>query len=189
MATSQYLLYLDRKVEFASGTGTFSAGSTTWTLPFTDSTIDCVVPASGSNDGVPLTPTRPTSSTVRVTGDYSAIAVTIGRKYAASFELSQPFCRSREGNVIAPVAVVKRLAIAHRRAGSYTVTCVRPSAMGNVAQSFAPPSGTLVSNFGRYIAWVFGHGEKNRFTISDTSPKPMVISGIDIIHEQSEALH
>lgn len=185
MATTQYIVYLDRKVEL---TGVYSAGTTTWTLPFTDNTLNCIVPgftAGAAVDGTPVTPTSNSAGSVTKTGDYSGGVCTIGRTYAASFELSPPLAKTRDGLAVLPlVATIKRLVFAHRRAGSYTITCIRPTAMGNKTTTFT--STGIVDNFGRFTAWLGGHSTRNRFTISDSSPKPMVIAGIDVVYDPSQ---
>lgn len=187
MPTSQFIVHLDRKVEFLAGTGTFSAGATTWTLPFTDSTINAVIPSSGANDGVLLTPTRPTSSTVRVTGDYSAIAVTIGRTFTAQIEMSRPFVRDKQGRVnLRAALLVRGLTIHHRRTGTYTVRQSRPPE-SDVSEQFTPRSG-LIDNLGVFQCFLSGNPEYVKWFIEDASPRPMMIPSIEWIGDYGEVL-
>lgn len=187
MATTQYIVMLDRQVQFAAGTGTFGGVNTTWTLPFTDATFNTIVPAQtagAGTDGVPVTASS-SGTTLTAAGNFSACAITAGRSYPCSFELSPMFVRGRDGRPSMPlVASIQRLIIAHRRSGPYTITCIRPTAMGTKTQTFAPTA--IVDNFGRYQAWVGGSSIDNRFTISNTGAKPMIIAGIDIVYEPAE---
>ncbi len=187
MPTSQYIVHLDRKVEFAAGTGVFAAGATTWTLAFNDSTINAVVPASGANDGVLLTPTRPAANTVRVTGDYSAIAVTIGRTYTAQIELSRPFLRDQQGKpLIRAGFTVRSITTHHRRTGSYTVRMSRPPE-ADVSQRFTPRSG-LIESLGVFQSWLAGHPEYVKWYIEDATAMPFMIPCVEFLGDYSEVL-
>jgi len=186
MATGKYIVYLDRRVEL---TGVYSAGVTTWTLPFTDSTLNCIVPgftAGAATDGVPVTPTTNTGTTVTKSGDYSGGVCTIGRTYQSQVLLSKPTVRDGNGvTIIGPRFLIRGLSVFHRRAGSYTVRLDRPSPNADVTRSFTPSSG-LTENNGTFIARLPGNPDKEEWYIEDTSAKPMVITGIDWFGDYGE---
>ena len=93
-----FRVHLDRRVSL---TGVYDAGNnwTTWTLPYADSaSFETILgtPWTG-RVGEKITTTRPTSSTVRAVGDYSANVVWIGRSYTKTARLTECFKRDRNG--------------------------------------------------------------------------------------------
>lgn len=96
-----FCVRLDRKVSL---TGSYSSGTglTTWTLPYTLSpTIPVsVIKAGGWSDriGANITATRPTSTTVAATGDYSEAPVLLGLPYTMTYEFSTQHVREKDGS-------------------------------------------------------------------------------------------
>lgn len=95
-----FLVHLDRR---ASLTGVYNAGTnlTTWTLPYADATTFTAVlgDSFGNNAGIPLAITRPDSSHVAATGDWSAGPVYIGRNYTMRYRFSTIYLRDYPANV------------------------------------------------------------------------------------------
>ena len=94
-----FRVHLDRKVSL---TGSYNAGTnkTTWTLPYEDDEDFMVIRGSSwsTNKGLPILGiTRPTSSTIQVTGNYSANSCIIGRKYEARYRFSEQFMKENQG--------------------------------------------------------------------------------------------
>lgn len=94
-----FRINLDRKVSL---TGSYNAGTniTTWTLPYADSGDFMVIRNSAwaSNGGLPVIGiTRPTSSTIAVSGNYSSQPCIVGRKYEARYRFSEQFVKDKEG--------------------------------------------------------------------------------------------
>tara|TARA_R110000823_G_scaffold193917_1_gene325311 strand:- start:498 stop:2540 length:2043 start_codon:yes stop_codon:yes gene_type:complete len=89
---------IDRKVTL---TGSYSSGTnkTTWTLPYIyDGTV--IVIKSGSwatRKGTDITVTRPTTTTVAATGDYSSASVIIGVPYTFTYTFSEQHVRENQG--------------------------------------------------------------------------------------------
>lgn len=186
MATSQFIAHLDRRVEL---TGTYSAGTTTWTLPFTDATLNCIVPsftAGAATDGVAVTPTTNTGTTITKTGDYSGGVCTIGRTYPVQLRLSKPFVRDQQGQaILGPRFLVRGLTVFHRRAGPYSVRLDRPSPNTDVSRSFTPSSG-LIENNGIKVALLPGNPDREEWYIESTSATPMVITSLDWFGDYGE---
>ena len=88
----------DRKTTL---TGSYNAGTniTTWTLPYVyDGTMVVAKSGSWSNrKGVDITTTRPTTSTIAATGDYSAASVIVGVPYTMTYQFSTQHVREKEG--------------------------------------------------------------------------------------------
>lgn len=105
--TLPFEVMLDRKVSL---TGVYDAGNdwTTWTLPYADSnTLQLVLgDAWGEDSASTRTITRPTSSTVRTVGDYSAHPAWIGRKYTARYRFSRFYVKDDQNQAIT-TAVIK----------------------------------------------------------------------------------
>jgi hypothetical protein len=186
MATDQYIVYLDRRVEL---TGVFSSGVTTWTLPFTDSTINCIVPGFTSGaavNGVAVTPDTSTGTTVTKAGNYSGGVCTLGRTYQSQVLLSKPLVRDNNNfSLIGPRFLVRGLSVFHRRAGSYTVRLDRPSPNSDVSRSFQSPVGPVENN-GVFIARLPGNPDREQWYIEDSTPKPMVVTGLDWFGDYGE---
>jgi len=89
---------LDRKTSL---TGTYDASNdhTTWTLPYVyDGDMMAVKSGDWSaREGTDITVTRPTTSTVRASGDYSDDPVLIGVPYTMTYEFSTQHVRENDG--------------------------------------------------------------------------------------------
>lgn len=98
-----YPVLIDRRT---TATGVYNSGTneTTWTLPYADSGNVQVVLGSafGTQKGKLLTSTsRPSSTTIKVSGNYSAGAAYLGRKYLQTYEFSEQFMKeNRNGNEV-----------------------------------------------------------------------------------------
>jgi hypothetical protein len=95
-----FAVHLDRR---KSLTGVYSSGDnwTTWTLPYELSTSEPVVVVrndqfTGEEGNVISSTTRPSTTTVRAIGDYSAYPCYVGIDYEARYRLSEQFVRSGE---------------------------------------------------------------------------------------------
>ena len=98
---------LDRRF---GATGVFSGGNTTWTLPYSVATngSEGVVQVVQS-DGTVIPTTRPTATTVRAVGDFSADAMTIGLRYEFKGQLSTIYLRNADYTGIPRADARKRL--------------------------------------------------------------------------------
>jgi hypothetical protein len=97
-----FAVHLDRR---KSLTGVYSSGDdwTTWTLPYTLDTGEPVVVVrndqfTGEEGNIISSTTRPSTTTVRATGDYSAYPCYVGIDYEARYRLSEQFVRSGESH-------------------------------------------------------------------------------------------
>jgi hypothetical protein len=97
-ASSNWVTHLDQRKLFASGTGTYNAGTglTTWTLDKPYSYIagkTVIYTAAGVSlsisGGTAFNSGTDTAGTVAAVGDFSATAVWIGVNYQMTYELSQ----------------------------------------------------------------------------------------------------
>jgi hypothetical protein len=100
--TVGYQVHLDR---LCTLTGAYSAENnwTTWTLPYPQATGIYVIkgPAFTKSVGDEITVTRPTSTTVRATGDYSAGICYVGRTYEFRYEFSTQYLRDQSESKLA----------------------------------------------------------------------------------------
>lgn len=89
---------MDRRV---SPAGVYDGTHTTWTLPYAcDDDLWVVHDADWGvyRRGMIITHDRPSSTTVRASGDFSGATVAIGRKVVSEYELSRLFLRQQGGN-------------------------------------------------------------------------------------------
>lgn len=92
-----YVTRLDRRVGF--DTGTFGAGSTSWTLPYepdADETYVAVTKSPNLNDGGTVLPLTVSGSTVTTPGDYSAVPVWIGQTYETRYRFSKLYLKQSQ---------------------------------------------------------------------------------------------
>ena len=90
---------IDRKTAL---TGSFNSGTntTTWTLPYTVPTSTSMVVVkrgTGEDKGVSITNTRPTTTTVAATGDFSGQVCLLGIPYTMHFRFSKQYIREGTG--------------------------------------------------------------------------------------------
>lgn len=118
----EFKFHLDRRVEL---TGVYDSVNkwTTWTLPYPDDGTFQVALGSGfgSSRGVLLTVTRPSSTTVRAVGDYSASTCFVGRAYAMRYTFSTLYYRDDKGAVQAGRLQIARMFLAYDRSGYFRV--------------------------------------------------------------------
>jgi hypothetical protein len=174
--TWPYPIRLDRRLSL---TGSYNAGlnRTTWTLPFTDSTINAVVLGSsfGSSEGTVLTPTN-TGTTVYVTGDYSAGACVVGRTFTMAVSLSRPYVRDQNGNAHADAyCQIRKLTAFHARTGAYSLKSVQTS-RANRTKSLSATGSTRAT--GELEAWLNGCTQNTTFSIESASARPCTIVSI-----------
>lgn len=95
-----YPVHLDRRTT-ATGVYNSATDETTWTLPYADNGSIQVVLGSafGSNKGKLLSATsRPSSTTIKATGNYSAGPAYLGRKYSQEYIFSEQFMREAKAD-------------------------------------------------------------------------------------------
>lgn len=92
-----YLVRLDRRVSL---TGVYDAGNgwTTWTLPYEDAGTFQVVLGSAftGQEGQVYDATRPSNTTVRVTGNRTAGACFVGRKYTKRVRMTEIYMKDQQ---------------------------------------------------------------------------------------------
>lgn len=171
-----YALRMDRIHLFAAAAGVYDAGNnwTTWTLPYADSTIDTVV----LDTGVQYTPTRPTTSTVRVAGgDYTTgIKAAIGRSFTMVATFSRQFIRTQGGGAMArDKLLLNRMTVHYRRVGDFYVRQQREFG-GDINHTV---TNTTVSGQGEKQVFALGWADKLGLEIRSTDAKPCVIPQVE----------
>lgn len=122
--TLPFLVHLDRKVTL---TGTYDAinGWTTWTLPYPDAAVFQVAlgDAWGANSGNLLpTVVRPSSTTIRATGDYSAHPVLVGRQYTARYRFSRFYVKDDKGQSVTSATLkVMTISVSFDKTGYFRI--------------------------------------------------------------------
>jgi len=123
-----FAVNLDRRVEV---TGVYSSGDdwTTWTIPYEISTDDEVVVVRNDQfedeEGNVISGcTRPSTTTVRVTGDYSDDDCYLGLDYEARYRLSRQYVRSgdsHEESITEGNLILQFLTVVFHDSGSFHV--------------------------------------------------------------------
>jgi len=177
-----YTPRLDRRV---CVTGTYDAGTgkTTWTLPFTDDTIDAIVLGSDFTvlNGRVLTPDSNVSGTVQIDGDYSAGQVVIGRLYTKSVELSRPYVRDRNGVADPDARVTMRhIVTQHQNTGEYSIRAVKPTTTTR-ERTFNNGGIDTLEETGSLKAFLQGDTDATIWFLRNASAKPSAISNLEFI--------
>lgn len=88
----------DRKTSL-TGSYDSATNTTTWTVPYVyDGAMTVVKSGSwSSRKGVDITTTRPTTTTIAATGDYSAASVIVGVPYTFTYQFSTQHVREKDG--------------------------------------------------------------------------------------------
>lgn len=121
---------LDRGVKSEVCSAVFDGVYTTFTLPFpTDEEMHVVVRGDDAEyqEGLAVPHTRPSSTTIKVRGDWTANKLMIGQKYTATYLFSTFYMRASEagGGVSANAdgrLQLRYLAIDYARAGFFRIT-------------------------------------------------------------------
>lgn len=180
MPTWPWQVRLDRKLCLV---GVYSDPDTTWTLPFTDATINRVVLSNDfANPGTTLTPDSNDGTSVVKAGDYSAGCAMLGRTYEMLIELTRFFRRREDGSADLDSWVsLQKVVAAYKESGPFTLK----RTIGNHADksvTFSQDDGEISDDSTRTLeAWFDGIADDARIFIISENPKPVIVSSVDIV--------
>lgn len=157
---------------FSGLSGAFAVGNTTWTLPFTDNTINRVVKSDGT-----IYVATSSGGTVTVTGvDLSASTVLIGRSYDMSVELSRAYRRDVNGVADIGTEVDHReTVIRYSNSGDFTFTTTETNTVSRAVNT-SITAGTVAS--GEFRVDNVGNSKTITNTITSSDCRPVNISSI-----------
>lgn len=186
MGTYPYAVHLDSKVELS---GSYHAGNdeTTWTLPIADETIDRIVLSDsfGATAGNVVTPSSVSGTSVIASGDYSAGSCILGRRFDFRLEMSRLYQRDDSGRIILSNRVrVQNMLVEHVDSGAYTLTATLPN-RSNQTKVFNP---TAIEETGQTKVWFSGNAKDMTIFITNNTPKPCTIVGIDFAIEYAPGM-
>lgn len=170
------MIALDRQLRFA--TGTFAAGATTWTLPYsvaTDGSQGTLQVVRVSDESVLPGVTRPSATTIRVTGDFSAIPVAVGFPYAAQVVLSPIYARDERADnrpITNRRLNIQRLFVEYAETPTLTVSVIRA---GYPTQTLPKPPGDV----GFLRVPVSGRIDQTTITIDIPAPRGGRITNVE----------
>jgi len=180
-ADNNYIKHIDFQHRLV---GVHSAGTTTFTLPVSDTTVNVAVPLFTANDAVLDTPITVVSSgtSVTVSGNYAGGTCIVGRTFTSSVELSRFYIRDDNGRAtVATTGIVNDLYVKHRRSGQYKVTLDYGygDPRSNKSETYTPSG--LISPDGVFKPWMqFGTANGQVF-IESVSVYPFHISTIETV--------
>lgn len=176
-----YMPLLDNWV---SVTGVNAAGYTTWTMPHSDASADCVV--LGAGFAVPGTVlisgegglARLSATEFRIAdadGTYAAHPVYIGTRFNGSMQLSRPYSRDSSGAAILDAdTMLHYIVLTHHNTGDYTVTTSMPD-VSDSTETFVPDNSQMIDATGETQFFVRGLADETTVTVAGLSPKPWTI--------------
>jgi hypothetical protein len=168
--------HLDRKIDEDNYTDAVATGETTWTLPYSVATdgsegVVQVIDASGNL----LTTTRPSATTVKATGDYTAQNVTIGLKFTFEVDLSTIYMRDREGtSETRGRTQVRSLKVSYSDSRDFTVTVTND---GRAAKTYTLD--VAAATEGELRVPVLSENKQTAIVITNATPNPSRITGLD----------
>lgn len=191
--TLGYAVRADRKVK-VQGTYSTSNNETTWTLPYEDSSIDCVVLSATWDTSTTkaagtvvqgLTVTAGSGSTTVVAeGDWENNAdgvnapAYLGLNYTSEIELSEQFVRDSQGTALHGNTHLMRMKIRHRDSGGYKVV-ITPEGRSPITKTFTPPihgntplGSEQLDDFGEFQTKVMTHSRNCRIALVNDGPLP-----------------
>ena len=172
-----FALHADRQFTL---TGVFSAGVTTWTLPdsMTDTSLNAIVLGSafGGSAGTILTPDTAGGTTVTKSGNYSAGAAVVCRKFTSSGTFTRPYFRDQRGAAELDTGLLcKRVTTTHKSSGPYTLTQDRLTAT-DINYNFTPVSAVDTGTFRAFIA---GDVELMSVKFATSDVRPLTLTGLE----------
>ena len=191
--TLGYAVRCDRKVKIQGAYST-SNNETTWTIPYVDSSIDCVVlaptwdTATVKSGGtiVPITSVRPQAEYTSVTaeGDWENNAdgvnapAFLGVGYTARVDLSEQFVRDQQQSSARGDTSLMRMTVRHRDSGGYTVI-VTPAGRAPIRHTFTnvllgntPLDGVQLQGFGEFQCKVMSASRNCGIALVNDTPLP-----------------
>lgn len=177
---------LDRRTTL---TGTYDAVNdwTTWTTPYAHANAAEVVLGAGFTGrvGKRLTGlTYPTSTTVRVAGDFSAASVYVGIAYNMQAELSPQYVRSEDGVALTSGLCIMRTMSLNFKSSGHIKATVYPKARdpkvfrmsGRVLGDGLTVGTTPILDKGTFQFRVDSRADTARIVIENDTPYPSVIT-------------
>lgn len=175
------LFLVDRAKDGSTLSPVFSAGSTTWTLPYAVAIdgSEGVVQVVSKADGSVVATTRPSTTTVRAVGDLTLSSLSIGLQYTFEGQPSTIYLRTADYTGIPKADTRKRLQLhrirfLHEDTKKYDVT-VQGAERSVVTYTF---SSTTESNASFRVP-VMSENEKVTVKIRSTYPTPVWITSAE----------
>lgn len=188
MAEWYSVVHLDRIVVL---TGVYSSPNTTWTLPFTDNTLDTIVlgPDFSADAGSILEPDSNSGGSVVLAGDYSAGEVVIGRSFGMSIELTRPYFRDDRGRAaLDAFLAIQRVIASYHQTGALDIRIHYPSFSSLVPDHTESLDVDPIVERGTLIAWPGGQAEDMKVFLENATPKPSTIPSIELICEYTSRI-
>lgn len=125
---------------------------------------------------------------VRVTGDYDAGKVVLGRFYTVDADFTRPHLRDERGNADRLAGlVVKRFIAGYVDTGSFSVTVTYNQPGPDACTTTFTPT-TNAPESGELNAPVYADAAKCVVSITSATPEPLIITGIQWIADYAEGL-
>jgi hypothetical protein len=172
---------LDRRIPstFSGVNPLFSAGSTTWTLPYSVATdgSEGVVQVVTST-GTILTTTRPSATTVAAVGDHTAVLVYIGLTYTWRGQLSTIYVRNSDYSGIPRADSRKRLQVQRVRFTHEDTRQYDVKVQGAERPVTTYPFSASAEDSGDHTAAVLSNNELASIKLESAYPFPVWITGL-----------
>lgn len=180
MAEWYSVVHLDRMVEV---TGVYSSPNTTWTLPFTDDTLDTIVlgPDFVADFGDILEPDSNSGGSVVLAGDYSDGPVVIGRGYTMSVELTRPYFRDAQGRARVDAFLnIQRIIAAYHKTGALDIRATHPD-ISIVSDRTESLDIDPIKERGVLTMWLGSRADDVKVFLENRTPKPSTVASVEMI--------
>tara|TARA_R110002012_G_scaffold21589_7_gene75243 strand:+ start:3550 stop:5727 length:2178 start_codon:yes stop_codon:yes gene_type:complete len=183
-----YHALMDRKVILTGSYDTVTK-LTTFTLPFSDASMDTVILGDqwGSRVGQVLTSTTTSATTLTVTGDFSTYPVIVGKSYAMSVELSPPFVKNEQNMPVQGTLQLRTLDILFEDTVTFDVTITPRGREPKIRRFLSNRYGSAVfgqphiQEYGKFSVKVKGDSNDTAIVISNSTPFPSTLTNLEFV--------
>jgi len=168
--------------------GTHS-GTTSWTLPFEDTSIDTAVYSVGGRWFETAVTVSGTTATAATSTNLSSSLVVLGRKIPFRLVLTRLYQQDGNGNpIIEGELEVNKVVTDHFKSGPYKITASSSNRPDRAAM-FTLPSTKDFDQQGRFAAWCVGRSNDLTIAIENVDTRPTILTGIEYYGRHTSMLH
>jgi hypothetical protein len=155
------------------------SGTTSWTLPFADDSIDTVVYTENGRWKQSAITMSGATATAATSTDLSSELVVLGRTIPFRLTLTRLYQQDGDGNpIIEGELEVNKVVTDHFKSGPYRVRA-DSSNRATRTSTFTLPSTEDIQRQGRFSAWCVGRSNDLTITIENVDARPTILTGIE----------
>ncbi len=168
--------------------GTHS-GTTSWTLPYSDTSLDTVVYMENGRWKQSALTVSGTTATAATSTDLSTRLVVLGRTIPFRLTLTRLYQQDGDGNpIIEGELEVNKVVTDHFKSGPYRVRSASSNRPVRTS-TFTLPATEDIQRQGRFAAWCIGRSNDLTVTVENIDARPTILTGIEYYGRHTSMLH